>query len=36
MDIERTLWISNKLISACCLFKRKSTYWFKWKYIKNT
>lgn len=32
MDIERTLGLSNKSISACCIGKQKTAYGFIWKY----
>lgn len=33
MDIERELWINHQNISACCRWKRKSAWWFIWRYI---
>lgn len=30
MDVQRTLWISNSLISQCCSFKKRTAWWFKW------
>lgn len=33
MEIQRHLKFNNSIISACCLWKRKSWYWFKWKYV---
>jgi hypothetical protein len=29
---ERSLWISSKSINRCCLWKRKTAWWFAWKY----
>lgn len=32
MDIKRTLWLNNKNISSCCLWKRNNVGGFIWKY----
>ena len=31
-DIERELWIFNSNISSCCNWKRKTSWWFIWKF----
>lgn len=33
MDIKRELWIQNSSISDCCTWKRKTAWWFIWKYF---
>lgn len=32
MEVQRELWIDNSNISCCCLWKTKSSWWYKWKY----
>lgn len=32
MDIERELWLLNSWISACCLWKLKTSWWYVWRY----
>ncbi len=32
MDVQRQLWIWNQNISACCSWKRKTAWWFIWKF----
>lgn len=33
-DVQRQLWICQSMISAVCLWKQKTAWWFIWKYIK--
>lgn len=33
MDIQRELWIAKSSISQCCNWKRKSAWWFIWRYV---
>lgn len=35
IDVTRTLWFSHSNISACCLWKQKSAYWYLWKHKKK-
>ena len=32
MDVERWLWISYAGISMCCSWRRKTAWWFIWRY----
>ena len=31
-DVERELWINSWNISACCRWRLKSAWWFKWEF----
>lgn len=33
MDIQRELWFANSNISACCLWKWKTVWWYIWSYF---
>lgn len=32
IDAEKSLWLSHWNISRCCKWKRKTTWWYSWKY----
>lgn len=32
VDIEKELWIKRTNISTCCTWRRKTAWWFIWKY----
>jgi len=32
-DVTRELWINSSHISTCCLWRRKKTWWFIWRYL---
>lgn len=32
-DVTRELWINSSHISTCCLWRRKTTWWFIWRYL---
>ena len=32
LNVERSIWINHRNISSCCLLKRKSAWWYIWKY----
>lgn len=35
-DAERWTWVANQSISKCCIWKRKTAWWFIWKYLPKT
>jgi hypothetical protein len=33
-EIQRELWVFQSNVSACCLWKARTAWWYKWTYFK--